>query len=233
MLLRLRVRAAGPLLTGVAVGLLCAAVALVLVAWLLPVVGVAQRLPVVLLLGDSLATGYGLAPEDAFPRRLALLARARGYPIRVVVVARNGATLADGAERIRTSVIIHRPDVVVVALGGNDLLRSTGIPVMREALDRILLESRAQTPLVLVAGMLAPPDFPAGFVEEFAAVFRDSAARHGAVLLPFLLDGVVGDRALNQSDGIHPNALGADRMAALVWVHLRPLLDRLPRNVLR
>ena len=185
---------------------------------------VQYRLPRVLLFGDSIATGYGLPAGDAFPARLLAVGRAQRRPFLLAVDAVDGRTVDSGLPRIALALRVHRPDVVVLAVGGNDLLRGTSPVALRVSMDRLVCISVRSGARVLVAGMLAPEDFGADYAAAFRAAFADSASRYGAAYLPFLLVGVAADPAYNQSDFVHPNRRGALRVALTVWSMLAALL---------
>ena len=119
-----------------------------------------------------------------------------------------------------------RPDFVVVALGANDGLRAQPVAALRDNLSTIVTRLRAAGARVLLAGMRLPPNYGADYATAFAGAFPAVARATSVPLLPFLLDGVAGDPALNQPDGIHPNAVGHAAVAELVWRALQPLLQR-------
>lgn len=184
--------------------------------------------PVILAFGDSLTAGYGLPSDQSFAAQLEQALR-RTLPRAAVLNAGvSGDTTASGLARLPRvlSGLSLRPDLAIVELGANDLLR--GIDPARTAanLDAILLElGRAGVP-PLVAGMLAPP-FLGPFAQRFNAIFAQAAKRHGAAFYPFFLDGVVGDRSLVLADGVHPNA----RAIGIVTERILPtVLAALPKR---
>ncbi|MBI2221185.1 MAG: arylesterase [Acidobacteria bacterium] len=181
-----------------------------------------SRLKIVVL-GDSLTAGLGLPADQAFPALLQQRINRAQLPFDVVNAGVSGDTSAGGLRRLNW-VLSDDVHVLVVALGANDGLRGLPVAEMRRNLTAIVESARKRGVIVLVAGMEAPPNMGAEYTSAFRAVFRDVAQEHGATLLPFLLDGVAGDPALNQADGIHPNAEGARRVADLVWRALEPLL---------
>ena len=175
--------------------------------------------------GDSLTAGYGVAPDDAYPGRLAARLRAEGYPYRIVNAGVSGDTTAGGLRRVDW-VLQLKPDVVIVALGANDGLRGQDLPRMRANLDQIVTRFQAAGATVLLAGMRLPPNYGRAYADEFHRVYQTVARARGAALMPFLLDGVGAEPALNQADGIHPTAEGYRVVADRLWEHLRPLLRR-------
>ncbi|RMH20420.1 MAG: arylesterase, partial [Acidobacteria bacterium] len=182
--------------------------------------------PLVVFLGDSLTAGFGLAEEQAFPARVAELLAARGRPVRAINAGLSGDTTAGGLRRLDW-LLRQRPDVVVIALGGNDGLRGLDPASTEENLRRTILAARAAGARVLLAGMLIPPSYGPDYAGRFAAIFPRLAAELEVPLVPFLLDGVAADPALNLADGIHPNAAGHERIAATLLPYLETVLDEL------
>jgi len=178
----------------------------------------AGDLPVVALLGDSITAGYGLPAREALPAQLEAALAAAGTPARVRAAGVSGDTTAGALARVDFS-IQDDTDLCVVALGGNDLLQGIEPATMRANLEGIITRLKARNIPVLLAGMQAPPSYGA-YATDFAAVFEGLARDHDIPLYPFLLDGVALDPALNQDDGIHPNAAGvkviAQRLAPVV-----------------
>lgn len=187
----------------------------------------AAQEPVRLLaLGDSLTAGYGLPRGEGFVPRLEAALNARGRQVRVLDGGVSGDTMAGGAARLDWA-LADRPQAAIVALGGNDGLRGLPVPRMAEALNSILDRLEARGIPTLLAGMHALPNLGADYGREFHAVFTEAARRRPNMLfLPFFLEGVAGERALNQADGIHPNARGVERMIAEILPVTEQLLDR-------
>ncbi len=181
--------------------------------------------PVIVALGDSLTAGLGVAAHEAYPARLEAILRREGYRYRVVNAGVSGDTTAGGLRRVDW-VLRARPDVAIVALGANDGLRGLSVAAMRENLERIVRRLQAGGARVLLAGMRVPPNYGPDYAREFAAAFPAVARQTGASLMPFLLDGVAARPALNQEDGIHPNAAGQRAIADLLWPYLKPLLKK-------
>jgi acyl-CoA thioesterase-1 len=179
--------------------------------------------PLVVFLGDSLTAGLGLAAEQAFPALVAAELAERGTPIRAVNAGVSGDTSAGGLRRIDW-LLRQRPDVVVVALGANDALRGQPVAGIEANLKTIVERARAAGAQVLLAGIQVPPSLGNDYARSVAAIYPRLADELDVALLPFLLEGVAGDRSLNQADGIHPNAEGQRRVAALVARHLEPLV---------
>lgn len=180
---------------------------------------------VIVAFGDSLTAGFGVAPEESYPARLAERLRAEGYPYRVVNAGVSGDTTAGGLRRVDWALRL-RPDIVILALGANDGLRGHDLSVIRANLGEIVARFQSAGAKVLLAGMHLPPNYGAAYAGEFRRMYETVARQRGAALMPFLLDGVGGNPRLNQPDGIHPTAEGHRIVADRLWPHLRPLLTR-------
>ena len=198
------------------IGVLAAAV------WLTLAAARAAETPVVVMLGDSLTAGYGLAAGDALPRRLEAEVRGLGVAVQIRNAGVSGDTTAGGRARLDW-VLAERPGYVIVALGGNDALRGFDPATTRANLDWILAELKRRRIGVLLAGMLAPPNLGREYGRRFDRLYPALADRHGVPLYPFLLDGVAAEPALNQADGIHPNPAGV----AVISERLAPYVIRL------
>jgi acyl-CoA thioesterase-1 len=185
----------------------------------LPAQALAARGKVVTVLGASITAGLGLQGRDALPNQLHLALERLGVPNIVRGAGVSGETTGGGAARMDFSI---RPDtsVVVVALGGNDLLQGLDPKTIRSNLDRIIRRLKQRRMGVVLAGVRAPPELGRGYARDFDAVYASLARAHGVALYADLLAGVGRNRALNQSDGIHPNARGvqiiAQRLAPVV-----------------
>ena len=178
----------------------------------------------ILVLGDSIAAGYGLAADEAFPARLESHLRRAGREVRVIDAGVSGDTTAGGFARLDWA-LADRPHIVIVELGGNDGLRGIAPQATRANLDAILARLKARGPRVLLTGMLAPPNLGAEYGRAFNAIYPELAAKHGVALYPFVLDGVAAQPDLNQRDGIHPNARGVAVMVDRIAPYVVRLLD--------
>ena len=181
--------------------------------------------PVILFVGTSLTAGLGLDPSEAFPALVQEKLDAAGLRYRVVNAGVSGETSA-GA-RGRTSWLLRQPvAVLVLETGANDGLRGQDPEATRGNIQAILDAARRQSPppRLVLAAMEALPNYGEGYRRRFRAIYPELARANGATLLPFLLEGVAGDPALNQPDGIHPTAEGQERVAETVWKTLRPIL---------
>jgi acyl-CoA thioesterase-1 len=188
-----------------------------------PSAAAASRPPVVVFLGDSLTAGLGLGESQAYPAILAARLAAQGRPIRVINAGVSGDTTAGGLRRLDW-LLRQKPDVMVVGLGANDALRGAALGEIENNLREIVRRCRATGARVLLLGMKIPPNYGPDYAGRFAALYPRIAKDTGIPLVPFLLDGVGGNPELNQADGIHPTAVGHQRVADNVMRYLREVL---------
>jgi acyl-CoA thioesterase-1 len=180
---------------------------------------------VLLFVGTSLTAGLGLDPSEAYPALVQEKLDAAGLRYRVVNAGLSGETSA-GARR-RLDWLLRQPvAVLVLETGANDGLRGQDPDATRANIQAILDEARRHDPPphLVLAAMEALPNYGEAYGRRFRAIYPELARANGATLLPFLLEGVAGDPALNQPDGIHPTAEGHERIAENVWKALRPIL---------
>lgn len=178
----------------------------------------------VLFLGDSLTEGFGVPKEAAFPALVeAKLAKESKKKVHFTAAGIGGSTSASALSRMRWH-LKTKPDVVILALGGNDGLRGIAVAEMRKNLSATIQLARDNKVKVLLAGMKIPPNYGKQYTDEFEKTFADLARQYKVALIPFLLEGVGGDPKLNLPDGIHPNEAGHKIVAETVYKHLVPLL---------
>ena len=166
--------------------------------------------PRLLALGDSLTAGFGLPQDQAFPAKLQAWLKRAGYDVTVINAGVSGDTSAGGLARLDWAIGNDPPEFALVELGANDGLRGLSPAALYDNLDKILTRLQAKKVKVLLTGMYAPRNFGSDYDKEFDAVYPRLAKAHGVPLYPFFLDGVAGNAALNQADGLHPNASGVD-----------------------
>lgn len=187
-----------------------------LLAWPLVVAAgpvLAARPKVITILGDSITAGYGLPAKAALPYQLHLALAKLGVANVVRAAGVSGDTSAGGLGRVDFSVQ-KDTDLAIVALGANDLLQGQDVGRTRANLDGIVKKLKARRIGVVLAGITAPTEVGGGYARDFNAIFTSLARTHGVPLYPNLIAGVAGRRELNQPDGIHPNARGAQIIAA-------------------
>ena len=170
----------------------------------------------VLAFGDSLTAGYGLPSGQGFVPQLEDTLRRNGVRARVTNAGVSGNTAANGRARVKWTLdgLRVKPDLAIVALGANDMLRGYPPSQTRADLDFILNEFKKRDIPVLVAGMLAPPNLGARYMAEYNSIFPDLARKYEAPLYPFFLAGVAGNSALNLPDRVHPNFQGVKKMVS-------------------
>ena len=201
-------------------------IGVVLSAWLLLFSSpVAAGEPQIVVLGDSLTAGYGLSREDAFPARLEGALRAAGHGWRVIDAGVSGDTSAGGLARLDWA-LADAPEIVIVELGANDGLRGLPTDRMEANLDAILARIGESGASTLLAGMRAPVNFGADYAAAFRSVYERLAAKHRVAFYPFFLEGVAMEPALNQRDGIHPNATGVAEIVRRILPHVVALIAR-------
>ncbi len=180
-----------------------------------PATPVAGPERLVLAFGDSLYAGYGLRPGQSLPDALQADLRARGVNARVVNAGVSGDTTAAGRQRLVFALdsLARKPDLVLLGLGGNDVLRQIDPSETRANLTAMLDTLKERGVPVVLTGMMAPPNLGPDYAERFDAIYPALAERYDTGLYPFLLDGVIGRRAAMLPDGLHPNAAGVRRIA--------------------
>lgn len=181
------------------------------------------------ILGDSLTAGYGIAKADAYPALLEAKLKETKASWQVANGGRSGDTTKNGLARLRW--LLKKPaDVLVIALGGNDGLRGLSSEEMRKNLKAMVDLARKDSPNVkiVLAGMQMPDNMGVEYVKAFQEVFPSLAHEEKLTLIPFLLEGIAGDDAFNQEDRIHPNEDGHKKIAETVWKALQPLVTESP-----
>ena len=177
-----------------------------------------------LVLGDSISAAFGLDTRQGWVSLLEQRLAAEGFAYRVVNASVSGDTSAGGLARLPTLLAEHRPQLVIVELGGNDGLRGQAPAQLQQNLAAMVQQSQKIGAKVLILGMQLPPNYGVRYTTAFAAVFPQVANQTGAALVPFLLEGVGGVPALMQDDGIHPGAAAQAQLLDNVWLSLKPLL---------
>jgi acyl-CoA thioesterase-1 len=182
----------------------------------------------ILFFGDSITAGLGVSAEQAFPALIQEKIDSLGWSFEVVSAGVSGETSAGGLRRI--SWVMHEDiEVMVLELGGNDGLRGVPVQSTRENLSAIIDSARAinENLRILLAGMQVPPNLGSEYTRAFKNIYPAVASEKDVERIPFVLEGVGGNPALNQSDGIHPNVEGHRVIAATVWEYLKPVLQEL------
>ena len=179
----------------------------------------------ILVLGDSLSAGFGLRSSQAWPALVAEKLRYAGLTnFEITNASQSGGTTNGGLQRLPPH-LKSRPDIFILELGINDAFRGVPIATIRNNLQTIIDRVKERNPgvRVIIAGMQLPNYTAEDYVFAFGQIYADVAAKNGADLIPYLLNGVGGDPALNQPDHVHPNAAGQKLLAENVWKVLEPI----------
>jgi len=179
----------------------------------------------VMVLGDSLTAGYGLAVKDGFVSQLKAALALQGMNVELADAGVSGDTASDGLARLDWSVP-ERTDAVIVELGANDMLRGIDPRVTRDALDAILARLTQRHISIMLCGMKAAPNLGVDFGHAFERIYPELAAKYGAVYYPFFLDGAAAERRLTQQDGLHPNAAGVAVIVRRILPTVQELIAR-------
>jgi acyl-CoA thioesterase-1 len=172
----------------------------------------------ILAFGDSLYAGYGLKRGENMPAHVETRLRGQGIHAKVINAGVSGDTTSAGRKRLSFALdkLARKPDLVMLGLGGNDVLRQIPVAETRANMVAMLEDLQQRQIPVVLTGMRAPPNLGPDYVSKFDALYADLARRYHAELDPFVLEGVLGKRRLMLTDGIHPNAMGIEVMAARI-----------------
>lgn len=177
----------------------------------------------ILFLGDSLTEGYGVSKETSYPEKAKEILEKKGLKIKLLNGSISGSTTASSTSRLKW-FLKSKPDLLFLALGANDGLRGIKVPESQKNLATCIELAQKEGVKVVLAGMMVPPNYGPDYGKAFKAMYPTLAKKYKVAHLPFLLDGVAGEKAYNQEDGIHPNTKGHEKMGQLVADFLLPLL---------
>ena len=178
----------------------------------------------ILILGDSLTEGYGVSAQQAFPSLLEKklndeFSSDKNSSYEIINAGISGSTSSGGVSRIEW-LLKSKPDFLILALGGNDGLRGVPVEETKNNLEKIILAAKSKDIPTLLAGMKMPPNYGIEYTREFSKQFEDLANQENVPLIPFLLEGVGGEPAMNLRDRIHPNPAGHQKIAETVYQNL-------------
>jgi len=178
----------------------------------------------ILILGDSLTEGYGVSAQQAFPSLLEKklndeFSSDKNSSYEIINAGISGSTSSGGVSRIEW-LLKSKPDFLILALGGNDGLRGVPVEETKNNLEKIILAAKSKGIPTLLAGMKMPPNYGIEYTREFSKLFEDLANQEDVPLIPFLLEGVGGNPAMNLPDRIHPNPAGHQKIAETVFQNL-------------
>jgi acyl-CoA thioesterase I len=185
--------------------------------------------PQVICLGDSLTSGYGLSPDEAYPYLVELKLKAQGVDVQMINAGISGSTTASGKGRLEWLIKGHGiPKVLLLALGANDGLRGQDLAKSKNNLANIIEFAQSKNISVLLAGLKIPKNYGLPYSQEFENMFVDLAETYKLPLIPFFLEGVALNPQFNLPDGLHPNAKGQEIIADTVTKYLLPLVSERP-----
>lgn len=177
-----------------------------------------------LIVGDSISAAFGLDTRQGWVALLEKRLKDQGFNDRVVNASVSGDTSAGGQARLPALLAEHKPEVVILELGGNDGLRGQPPRQLQQNLASMIDSSQAQGAKVLLLGMQLPPNYGVRYTQAFSQVYSELASEKKVALVPFFLDGVGGHPELMQADGLHPAAAAQGKLLENVWPTLKPLL---------
>lgn len=178
----------------------------------------------VLIVGDSISAGFGLDTSKGWVALLEQRLKREGFDDKVVNASISGDTSAGGLARLPAALVAHKPDLVIIELGGNDGLRGQPPAQLQQNLASIIDRSKASGAKVLLLGMQLPPNYGPRYTNAFAEVYGTLAKDKQVPLVPFFLEGIGGHPELMQADGLHPAVGAQGQLLENVWPTLKPLL---------
>ncbi|PLK48832.1 arylesterase [Uliginosibacterium sp. TH139] len=180
----------------------------------------------ILVWGDSLSAGYGIAQEQAWPQLLSRKLATEGYRHTVINASLSGETSAGGLSRLPAALTRDKPSIIIIELGANDGLRGLPVPAMRKNLDAMIRSAQASGARVMLIGMRMPPNFGPVYTQKFQQTYSELAQQYKTALLPFMMEGFAERSELFQGDNLHPTAEAQPLILANVWSALKPLLRK-------
>ena len=195
--------------------------AILLLIGLLPLPAAARTL---LVVGDSLSAAYGMDVDSGWVALLRQRLEREKIDYRVINASISGDTTANGLTRLPKLLAEHKPEIVLIELGGNDGLRGLSLAQMKHNITAMVKKAKSLHARVLLVGMQLPPNYGKSYTERFRRIYREIAVEQQVALAPFILDGIAANPKLMQPDGIHAAARAQQRMLENVWPPLRPLL---------
>lgn len=182
--------------------------------------------PVILIVGDSLSSGYGVKVDATWVALLEKKLAAQGYGYRVVNASVSGETTGGARARLTRALQLHQPAIVILELGGNDGLRGLPLRQVRDNLEGMIAQVQAANARPVLVGMRIPTNYGPAYADGFHAVFGELAKKHSLPLVPFFLEGVAFNTQLMQEDALHPNTAAQPILLDNLWPTLQPLLEK-------
>ena len=178
----------------------------------------------IVVFGDSLSAGYGLAQNQGWVALLKARIAQQKMPYQVINASISGETTSGGLARFNQMLVAHKPNIVILELGANDGLRGLPVSEMRNNLSGMIAQAKAANTRILLVGMKIPPNYGKKYTQDFSETYALLAKQHSIKSVPFLLEGVAGKPSLIQNDGLHPLAIAQPQLLNNVWAHLKFLL---------
>ncbi len=192
-----------------------------------PTLYAADKTPAtILVLGDSLSGAYGLNADEGWVALLQQQVTKQGYNYKVINASVSGDTTRTGLSRLEPALQTHEPDIVIIALGGNDGLRGLPFSEIDNSLVKIIERCKQEDARILLAGVRLPPNYGPVYNQKFAELYQRLADTYEIPLVPRMLDQVAENRELMQQDGMHPKAAAQPQVMRNIWAGLKPLLDQ-------
>ncbi len=179
--------------------------------------------------GDSLTSGHKLPQKDAYPAVIQKKLKAAGLPFTIANHGVSGDTTRRALQRLDRA-LAEKPDIFIVELGVNDGLRGVPVPEIKANLQKIIAAAQEQHAIVLLCAMEALPLHGWQYTIEFHQMYEDLAMTYGVPMVPFLMNGVLGNPDLISDDGVHPNAAGARFIADTIWEYLEPIARKVVKD---
>lgn len=178
----------------------------------------------ILVFGDSLSAAYGLDEKSGWVNLLQKKLAESHPDYKVINASISGETTSGGANKIKQTLELHQPDIIIIELGGNDGLQGLSLKSMRQNLTQIIEEAKRHQTKTLLVGMKIPPNYGIKYTKDFNEMFKLLSQQFQTAYVPFLLEGIGGNPALMQQDSIHANASAQPMILENVWPSLEPLL---------
>lgn len=180
----------------------------------------------ILVFGDSLSSGYGIESKKSWVSLLQAKIKQQNIAAEVVNASISGETTIGGANKIQQTLKLHEPDIILIALGGNDGLRGLQLSEMHANLEQMIKSAKQSKTEIILVGMKIPPNYGIQYTQQFHKTFQHLSQQYHTHWIPFLLEGVGGNPRLMQEDGLHPNASAQSTILETVWIVLSPLLNK-------
>lgn len=185
-----------------------------------------QAASTILVFGDSLSAAYGLSTQQGWVALMEERLKNERYPYQVVNASISGETTAGGLTRLNQAIAQQKPSIMILELGANDGLRGLPVDAMQQNLTKMLEMAKQNNIQVLLVGMRIPPNYGPQYTQAFHQSYPTLAQQFKVKLVPFLLENVAGNRALNQDDGLHPTAEAQPIILETIWASLKPMLNK-------